>query len=51
MTREEAIKRLSRYQSQEESTWCVEEKKLQYAKAKGWLPYSRKIAIKIALAM
>ena len=51
MTREEAIERLSRYQSQEDSTWHVEEERLQYAKLKGWLRYSRRIAIKVALAM
>ena len=51
MTREEAIERLSRYQSQEDSAWRVEEERLQYAKSKGWLRYSRRIAIKVALAM
>ncbi len=51
MTREEAIERLSRYQSHEDSTWRVEEERLQYAKSKGWLRYSRRIAIKVALAM
>ena len=51
MTQEEAIERLSRYQSQEDSAWRVEEERLQYAKSKGWLRYSRRIAIKVALAM
>ena len=51
MTREEAIELLSRYQTQEDSTWRVEEERLRYAKSKGWLRYSRRIAIKVALAM
>jgi transcriptional regulator with XRE-family HTH domain len=50
MTQEEAIARLSRYQSTTPSAWREEEKRRQ-AKAKGWLQYSRKIAIKLALAM
>lgn len=51
MTLEEAIERLSRYQSDEPSDWRVEEERVRYAKSKGWLQYSRKIAIKVALAM
>ena len=51
MTLEEAIERLSRYQSDEPSDWRVEEERLRYAKSKGWLQYSRKIAIKVAVAM
>ena len=51
MTLEEAIDRLSRYQSDEPSDWRVEEERVRYAKLKGWLQYSRRIAIKIALAM
>ena len=45
------IDRLSRYQSDEPSDWRVEEERVLYAKSKGWLPYSRKIAIKVAVAM
>ena len=45
------IDRLSRYQSDEPSDWRVEEERVRYAKSKGWLQYSRKIAIKVALAM
>ena len=51
MTQEEAIARLSRYQSDTPSTWCEEEEKRRQAKADGWLQYSRRIAIKLALAM
>ncbi|MBQ6771195.1 MAG: helix-turn-helix transcriptional regulator [Bacteroidales bacterium] len=51
MTQEEAIARLSRYQSDMPSTWREDEKKRHQAKAEGWLQYSRKIAIKLALAM
>ena len=51
MTQEEAIARLSRYQSDESSEWMVAEEKIRYAKTKGWLRYSRKIAIKVAMAM
>lgn len=51
MTPEEAIARLSRYQSDEPSEWMVAEEKIRYAKKKGWLQYSRKIAIKVAVAM
>ena len=45
------IDRLSRYQSDEPSDWRVEEERVRYAKLKGWLQYSRKIAIKVAVAM
>ena len=51
MTQQEAIDRLSRYQSSTPSTWREEETATRRAKAEGWLPYSRKIAIKTALAM
>lgn len=51
MTQKEAIERLSRYQSDTPSVWLEEEKKRHKAKAEGWLQYSRRIAIKIALAM
>lgn len=51
MTQEEAIARLSRYQSNTPSAWREEEEKRHQAKADGWLQYSRKIAIKLALAM
>ena len=45
------IDRLSQYQSDEPSDWRVEEERVCYAKSKGWLQYSRKIAIKVAVAM
>ena len=51
MTQEEAIARLSRYRSDEPSKWRAEEEKRRQAKASGWLQYSRKIAIKVAVAM
>ena len=51
MTQEEAINRLSRYQSDRPSKWREEEEKHRRAKANGWLNYSRRIAIKIAMAM
>ena len=51
MTREEAIARLSRYQTNEPSKWREEEEKRRRAKENGWLQYSRRIAIKIAMAM
>ena len=51
MTREEAIDRLSRYQSDTSSKWQEEEKKRRSAKKQGWLQYSRRIAIKIAMEM
>lgn len=51
MTQQEAIARLSRYQSPTPSTWREDEVAIRRAKAEGWLPYSRKIAIRTALAM
>lgn len=51
MTREEAIDRLSRYQSGTPSKWREEEEKRRSAKKQGWLQYSRRIAIKIAMEM
>lgn len=51
MTREEAIERLSRYQSEIPSMWREKEAVYQTAKSQGWLKYSRKIAIKAAVAM
>jgi ribosome-binding protein aMBF1 (putative translation factor) len=51
MTQQEAIDRLSRYQSSTPSVWREEEERRRSAKAKGWLQYSRRIAIKIALEM
>lgn len=51
MTQQEAIARLSRYQSPTPSTWCEQEEATRRAKAAGWLSYSRKIAVKTALAM
>lgn len=51
MTQQEAIARLSRYQSPTPSTWREDEEATRRAKAEGWLPYSRKIAIRIAMAM
>ena len=45
------INRLSRYQSDSPSAWRGEEAKRMSAKKQGWLQYSRKIAIKVALAM
>ena len=51
MTQQEAINRLSRYQSDSPSNWRSEEQKRLNAKKQGWLQYSRKIAIKVALAM
>ena len=51
MTQEEAIARLSRYQSDEPSKWHAEEEQRRQAKASGWLQYSRRIAIKMAVAM
>ena len=51
MTQQEAIARLSRYQSPTPSTWREGEEATRRAKAEGWLPYSRKIAIKTAMAM
>lgn len=51
MTQQEAIARLSRYQSPTPSTWREDEETTRRAKAEGWLPYSRKIAIKTTMAM
>ena len=51
MTQQEAIARLSRYQSTTPSTWREDEEATRRAKAEGWLPYSRKIAIRTAMAM
>ena len=51
MTQEQAVARLSRYQTEKPSEWKVEEEKIRYAKSKGWLQYSRKIAIKVAVSM
>ncbi len=51
MTIEEAVARLSRYQTEEPTDWRVGEDAIRYAKEKGWLKYSRKIAIKVAMAM
>lgn len=51
MTQQEAIARLSRFQSPTPSTWHEEEERRRQAKAEGRLQYSRRIAIKVALAM
>ena len=51
MTRDEAIARLSHYQSETPSEWREKEAVYQNAKSHGWLKYSRKIAIKVAMAM
>lgn len=51
MTQQEAIARLSRYQSPTPSTWREDEEATRRAKAEGWLHYSRKIAIRTAMAM
>ena len=51
MTQEEAIARLSRYQTNEPSKWHEKEEERRRAKEEGWLRYSRRIAIKIAMAM
>ncbi len=51
MTQQEAIARLSRYQSSTPSTWHENEEATLHAKEEGWLPYSRKIAIRTAMAM
>ena len=51
MTIEEAVARLSRYQTKGPADWQVGEDKIRYAKRNGWLQYSRKIAIKVAIAM
>ena len=51
MTRDEAIARLSSYQSPTPSEWREKEAFYQTAKSQGWLKYSRKIAIKVAMSM
>lgn len=51
MTRDEAIDRLSSYQSPTLSEWREKEAVYQTAKSQGWLKYSRKIAIKVAMSM
>ena len=51
MTREEAIERLSRFESETPSMWREKESVYQTARSQGWLKYSRKIAIKAAIAM
>lgn len=51
MTQQEAISRLSRYQSQSQSSWRDEETSRRIAKQQGWQQYSRRIAIKAALSM
>ena len=51
MTQQEAIARLSRYQSPTPSRWRTEAETVRNAKREGWLQYSRKIAIKMAIAM
>lgn len=51
MTIEEAVARLSRFKTEETADWRVEEDGIRYAKEKGWLKYSRKIAVKVAMAM
>ena len=48
---EEAIARLSRYQTNEPSKWREQEEKRRRAKEEGWLQYSRRIANKIAMTM
>ena len=51
MTQQEAIKRLSRFESNTPSTLRGKEANIRSAKAEGWLSYSRKIAIQLALSM
>ena len=51
MTQQEAINHLSRYQSDTPSVWREKEQNRITAKKQDWLQYSRKIAIKVALAM
>ena len=51
MTQQEAIARLSRYQSPTPSKWREEAEATRRAKAEGWLSYSRRIAIRTALSM
>ena len=51
MTQQEAIARLSRYQSPTPSKWREEAEANRRAKEEGWLAYSRRIAVKAAIAM
>ncbi len=51
MTKKEAIERLEKLQSASLSSWRDEEVRRKNAKNNGWLSYSRKIAIKIAVVM
>ena len=51
MTLDKIIECLSRYQSEAPSEWREKEAVYQTAKSQGWLKYSRKIAIKVAMAM
>ena len=51
MTLDRIIERLSRYESPEPSEWREKEAVYQTAKSQGWLKYSRKIAIKVAMSM
>ena len=51
MTQQETIKRLERYQSSTPSNWRKEAEARRKAQQDGWLQYSRKIAVKIALSM
>jgi len=51
MTQQEAIQRLSRFESGNPSSWRSYEQKILAAKKDGWLNYSRKIAVKIAMEM
>lgn len=51
MTQQETIKQLERFQSATPSNWRKEAEARRQAKTEGWLQYSRKIAVKIALAM
>lgn len=51
MTQQEAIARLSKYQSPTPSIWREEAQTVRDAKRDGWLQYSRRIAIKMAIAM
>ena len=51
MTLDRIIERLSRYESPAPSEWREKETVYQTAKSQGWLKYSRKIAIKVAMSM
>jgi antitoxin component HigA of HigAB toxin-antitoxin module len=51
MTLDRIIERLSRYESPTPSEWREKEAVYQTAKSQGWLKYSRKIAIKVAMSM